>query len=127
MRILVILLTFFLIGWSCKTEKQPDTSIESGQPVIEIAPENLVTVEFQVGGMTCTDCENAISKSIHKLDGIQDVNASHTDAKALVSFDRTRTDQEKIKEAITAAGYEVVASQDLQTPEENPGSDSEVE
>jgi copper ion binding protein len=82
---------------------------ENGQePQIEIATENLVQISFDVKGMTCEGCENAIVTSIGKLDGIKEATASHTEHVTVVSFDASKTDTDAISKAINDAGYEVL-------------------
>ncbi len=57
--------------------------------------------------MTCEGCENAIMTSIKKLEGIQEVSASHTAGESVVQFDSSLVSSKLISEAISAAGYVV--------------------
>jgi copper chaperone CopZ len=72
-----------------------------------VAPENAITLEFQVEGMSCTDCENTINKSIQSLPGISEVKSSFKDSTTLVRFDKTLVKPEDIKAAIELKGYAV--------------------
>ena len=96
-----------LIAAACSQSGQK-TDESNQKPQVEIAPENLTQVSFDVKGMTCEGCENAIVTSIGKLEGIQEANASHTGESTVVSFDASKTDVKAISQAITDAGYEVV-------------------
>ena len=82
-----------------QTAKNSDTII--------VAPENLSELKFDVRGMSCTNCENTVSKSVKELPGIVEIKASFTDSFALVKFDKSKTNAEAIKEAIESKGYEV--------------------
>jgi copper chaperone CopZ len=65
------------------------------------------SVEISIKGMTCTGCEQTIQAAVSSLDGIQSVQASYTEGKAVVVFDKTLTDSVKIKEMINGKGYAV--------------------
>jgi copper chaperone CopZ len=84
---------------------------ESSSGVQDISSEHVVLVKFDVEGMTCEGCENAVKASVNKLEGIQEVTASHKDGESLVKFDTTLASPQSISEAITAAGYQVKGSQ----------------
>ena len=109
MRTLTILLSFVFLVSACNQSTQSKQAEKEESHDIEVAAENLLTIDFEVHGMTCTGCEKAITSSIDKLEGIQAVTASHTDSSTVVSFDKTATGPDKIKEAIQSAGYEVTA------------------
>jgi mercuric ion transport protein len=84
---------------------------EATGEVQEISTEHLTQVKFDIKGMTCEGCENAIMASIKKLEGIQEVTASHTAGESVVRFDSTLVSPLLISEAIAAAGYEVIGSE----------------
>ena len=100
-----LLLMLFVMTACSQTAKKPAES--PAEPSMEMASENLQNVSFEVKGMTCEGCENAIVTSIHKLDGIEEASASHTGESTQVSFDASRTSVEDISQAIANAGYEV--------------------
>jgi copper chaperone CopZ len=97
-------LLIVIIFSACQTS-HPSNTVSTGS--IKIAPENLTEIRFEVSGMTCTDCENTISKSVKELPGIAEIKASYLDSFALVKFDKTKTTSEAIKQAIESKGYEV--------------------
>ncbi|MBL7112736.1 MAG: heavy-metal-associated domain-containing protein [Bacteroidales bacterium] len=117
MRALTILLSFVFIVTACNKSPQSKHIENEESHDIEVAAENLSTIDFEVHGMTCTGCEKAITSSIDKLEGIQSVTASHIDSNTVVSFDKLKTDPEKIKEAIQSAGYVVAAYVEVSTEE----------
>jgi copper chaperone CopZ len=101
------LIAIILLSASCSSanKKAEDTS-----GIQSISSEHLTQVRFDVKGMTCEGCENAIKASIKKLEGIQDVTASHTAGESVVKFDSTLVSPQSISEAIAAAGYVVTGS-----------------
>ena len=104
-----IFIPLFIILLAAACSQSGNQSDNGGQAAgVEIAPENLVQVSFEVKGMTCEGCEKAIVSSIGKLEGIQEANASHLEQSAVVSFDSSKTNTESISRAITDAGYEVL-------------------
>ncbi|MFN8208295.1 MAG: cation transporter [Bacteroidales bacterium] len=104
MKNIIPVLFVMIIAFSCsgkQAEKQ--TAVEPAQ----VSKENALTLEFQVNGMTCTGCENTVTKSIQALPGIAEVKASWQDSLTTVTFDKTLSKPEEIKAAIEAKGYEV--------------------
>lgn len=73
-----------------------------------IALENLKLVQFNVEGMTCGGCENAVKRKVHELQGIHHLEVSHKTATAIIEFDTTQTNLQELEEAITSAGYKVL-------------------
>jgi len=61
--------------------------------------------EFIIEGMSCGHCVMAVKKEISKL-SINKLNVEIGNAK--VDFDESKLSEEKIKQAITDAGYIVV-------------------
>ena len=101
------ILPFFLVlvmAFACSG--QPGEKQTAVQPA-EVSKENSLTLEFQVHGMTCTGCENTVTKSIQALPGIAEVKASWQDSLTTVTFDKTLTKPEDLKAAIESKGYEV--------------------
>lgn len=64
-------------------------------------------VDIQCAGMTCTSCENSIKTKVKKVDGVKEVIADYKSNTVKASYDPAKTNPDKIKEAITAAGFEV--------------------
>ena len=101
---IIYLFAIILLGVSCSSgNKKAEATFE----VQSISAEHLTQVKFEVKGMTCEGCENAIMTSIKKLEGIQEVSASHTAGESVVKFDSTLVNSQLISDAISGAGYEV--------------------
>ncbi|NLX64703.1 MAG: heavy metal translocating P-type ATPase [Clostridiaceae bacterium] len=58
-----------------------------------------------ITGMTCASCAKAVERSVRKVDGILAADVNIATEKLTVEFDDTKTDLERIKEAVVKAGY----------------------
>lgn len=107
--IIFLAIVFSLAAGCGKTENTDKTKNEnksSGEQNVQPSA-NDKTIEIHTSGMTCTDCENTIKKSVKKVDGVKDVNADFKSQLVRASYDPAKTNPEKIKEAIVAAGYKI--------------------
>ena len=95
---------FSFLSISCNDEKTKEDNTEESITE-DINPENLLTIDLKVTGMNCEGCEKTIESSIYKLSGINHVKISYLDSSAVVEFDKTKTSEKEIKEAIRIAGY----------------------
>ena len=66
------------------------------------------TVVLKVRGMTCEGCEAHIEVPLRKLRGVISADADYKQHNVTVVYDSAQTTVEKIKEAITATGYELI-------------------
>lgn len=103
---LLILFVLFLAGCNTATEDKKEQANEK----VKVDPGKVVLIDMDVNGMTCTGCENTIKSGVSELDGVVSVEASHVDAKTYVKADTSIVNIDKIKEAISAKGYQVVGS-----------------
>jgi copper chaperone len=62
---------------------------------------------LNVGGMSCSHCENAVKKAVGALDGVNSVEVSLGNKIVAVNYDDSKVDLNAIKEAIDEQGYEV--------------------
>jgi mercuric ion transport protein len=67
-------------------------------------------IELAISGMTCTSCEIHIEGEVKRLPGVSLVRASYEKGSAVVEFDETKVDKEKIVATINATGYTVDGS-----------------
>ncbi len=95
-----VVLSLLSIGISCTSSKK-----ESKEKII-IKASNVVSKSIGVKGMTCVGCEITLEKSISKIKGVVKVKASATKNEAIVTFDKTKTDELTIVKAIADAGYQ---------------------
>ncbi len=67
-----------------------------------------VTVTFDVAGMTCESCEEAIVHTVGQLDGVDMVESRHITGTTTVLFRPGELTREAIVETIEGLGYSVV-------------------
>jgi copper chaperone CopZ len=103
MKKLTILMFLVIIISSCGN--QPQTKEKTGKQ--EFIPDNLVKLRLDVKGMTCEGCENAIIRSLDRLEGVYEADASHENELVTLKYDPETADIEQISEAITTVGYKV--------------------
>ncbi len=70
--------------------------------------------EFEVRGMHCASCAANIEKKLRKLQGVQSASVNFATRKALVEGEVTT---EKLKETVSAAGYELVEKTEINEAE----------
>lgn len=70
-------------------------------------PTEFSELQLNVKGMTCEGCENAIIRSLDRLDGVYSSDASHEDELVTINYDPDVVNLEQITEAITKTGYTV--------------------
>lgn len=75
--------------------------------VIYVKTENLQTASFDIKGMTCASCEEHINHSVNEIKGVTKVNSSYKQGKTTIEYDKTKTDLNEIKKAITKTGYSI--------------------
>jgi copper chaperone len=64
---------------------------------------------FAVQEIHCEACENAIRKSLSRMDGIKTVEPDSSTNQVAVVYDETATDQPAIAERLAIAGYPVTS------------------
>jgi copper chaperone len=64
-------------------------------------------VQLTVTGMTCGGCENAVTRAVQQLDGVQSVTASHAANQVEVTFEAGKVTAGMIRERIATLGYTV--------------------
>lgn len=63
---------------------------------------------FFVEEIHCGACEDAIRKSLSRMDGVRNVEAEAETNRVSVNYDETATTDQAIAERLAAAGYPVV-------------------
>ncbi len=108
MKQIIFILTIALALGACRGGAGSGSEIaEDAKPAIQIAPENLVTINFDVEGMTCAGCEGAVVSSLKNIEGVAEAEASHQTGKAVVKYDKTLVSEKAMEEAIGSRGYTV--------------------
>ena len=62
---------------------------------------------FQVGGMVCASCSEAITHALQKRPGVESVTIDHATGHAVIRHDPARVSRDAIVEVITGLGYTV--------------------
>jgi copper chaperone len=65
------------------------------------------TLNLRVTGMTCGGCENAVTRTLMKLGGVESVSASHTAQSVRVDYRSESVTPAAIRSAIETLGYHV--------------------
>ncbi len=67
--------------------------------------ESAATSTFHVTGMTCGGCEVGVRRVVNKLEGVQEVDASHEEGTATVTYQADKVTPDDIIAAISELGY----------------------
>ncbi|MBI5228404.1 copper-translocating P-type ATPase [Candidatus Micrarchaeota archaeon] len=62
-------------------------------------------IELSISGMHCASCSVLISRALQKTAGVKMANVNYAAAKALVEFDETAIDENRLVEVIKSKGY----------------------
>lgn len=81
---------------------------ESAPVVTTDEPAAKKTVVLNIRGMTCEACETHIEVPLRKLRGVISAEADYKKHNVTVVYDPAQVTVEKIKETITATGYELI-------------------
>lgn len=65
------------------------------------------TVTLPVEGMSCSGCENAVTRAVGAMTGVRGVTASHKDAQVVVTYDPALVGPADISQKIGKLGYAV--------------------
>ena len=103
MKKLFFLLAIPLFVISCQSAGEQKSEQE-----VQVAPENIQFVEISVEGMTCTGCENTVEKGVLSLEGVLDVEASHTAPGAIGKYEKTKANPEDLMAKCEERGYEAL-------------------
>ncbi|MGJ8661588.1 MAG: mercuric transport protein MerTP [Bacteroidota bacterium] len=78
---------------------------DNAQNVVLENKKNVETIEVTISGMTCDACQNHVDYAVNELDGIVSIKTSYTNGNSIIQFDKTKTNQQQIKNAINSTGY----------------------
>ncbi|WP_275975206.1 heavy metal translocating P-type ATPase [Tetragenococcus halophilus] len=76
------------------------------------ALKNIASQSFDIEGMTCASCVQAIEKSVGKVDGVQEVAVNLATEKMNVSYDEDAINAGDIIKAVQDAGYQAAVESD---------------
>lgn len=109
----VVIVAFALspsyLGYIAAAVTAPNLPVaESAPVVVPIEAATKKTVVLQIRGMTCEACEMHIEVPLRKLNGVISAEADYKNHNVTVVYDSAQVSVEKIKETITATGYELI-------------------
>ncbi len=108
----LIFLSFLIIPVLTGCNRTPGTEdTKKTSSEVTINPDNVVMVDMDVRGMTCTDCENTIKSGISELNGVVNVTADYKAGKTTVQCDTAITPVARITEVIEKRGYSVAGAE----------------
>lgn len=99
-----------LVLVSCKNEENKRLPLAAAEKRVpkkhrEIATENLQTASFKISGMTCAiGCAKTIEKELSNLDGVEKAIVDFDKKTAIVTYDKTAQDPEKLTATVVKAG-----------------------
>lgn len=96
-----------MVTSACQSGADRKADVEESQVPAAISTENLVTISFDVEGMTCAGCEGSVVSSLKNIDGVAEAKASHQTGKTEVVFDKALVTEEAMEKAIASRGYKV--------------------
>ncbi len=99
--IILLIIAGFII--CCQSNSTKDKTQAHAKP----DSNRLGVVVMEVKGMTCTGCENTITRNVSLLDGINSCTVSHIEGIAQIEYDTSLTTILKITDAIEKSGYHV--------------------
>lgn len=62
-------------------------------------------IKLKIEGMHCTGCSNRLEKVLNNTDGIEKATVSFEEKQAIIEYDESQIDIDKIKETISDAGF----------------------
>ena len=66
------------------------------------------TVTFNVDGMSCSHCENAVNTALLAIYGVTGCIAKASSCEVVCTFDELNVDEQTIKNEIISTGYTVL-------------------
>ncbi len=66
------------------------------------------TTVLKVNGMTCGGCVRSVKNVLESIQGVNSAEVSLEKAQVTVTYDPAKADVNRMREAVTDAGYQVV-------------------
>ncbi len=73
--------------------------------IVVIDKSNILKVNINIKGITCSSCEENISHTVGRLDGVLRVETSRKKGTSEIEFDKSKTYLDEIKKTIESKGY----------------------
>lgn len=69
-------------------------------------------VKMSIEGMHCDMCAANLQRELKLVDGVKKADVSFAEKRATVVYDEKKADIDRLKEAVSAAGYQMVEVQE---------------
>ncbi len=80
---------------------------EKSTEVVYVQESNVQTITYDIVGMTCAGCEASVRNAAQNVEGVLEAKASYDTQTATISFDKSKVQPERIKQAINSTGFTV--------------------
>lgn len=101
------------------TETKTEQSKNETAGNTQVLDKNDKAVEFKCEGMTCSSCENKISKEVKKLSGVKEVIADSKTKTTRVIYAAGQVSEKDIESSINKAGFDTKTDVKKDTPVES--------
>jgi len=80
--------------------------------VAAMNPEEVIweTRSFGIEGMTCDNCVRHVTKTLRGVNGVKSVEVDRQSARAIVTYDTTKTNMPALADALQKSGYRATNS-----------------
>lgn len=78
--------------------------------VIVVDKKNIQQVKFNIKDMDCEACSQTINLALSKVTGVLEYNTQFNEGSSIIKFDKSKTSETAIENAINATGYTVSRS-----------------
>lgn len=99
MKNLIILLVAILFMACSNNDKKSETKSVDKAEIVEAT--------INIGGLHCNNCVASVEKGINSLDGIEKVVVKLEDSTAVVKYNASAVDIERIQKSIEKRGYTI--------------------
>ena len=80
---------------------------EKSTEIVYVQEANVQTITYDIVGMTCAGCEASVRNAAQEVEGVLEAKASYDTQTATISFDKSKVQPERIKQAINSTGFTV--------------------
>ena len=80
---------------------------EKSTEVVYVRESNVQTITYDIVGMTCAGCEASVQNAAQEVEGVLVAKASYDTQTATISFDKSKVQPERIKQAINGTGFTI--------------------
>jgi copper chaperone CopZ len=85
-----------------------DEAKNTDENTIFIEANNVAKVEFDIEGMTCESCNYTVENAALTVDGVVESQADFSTGKAVITYDKSKSNEEDIINAINQTHYKVI-------------------